>query len=213
MIIAVEGIDGAGKNTLVEAVTAALGAQSLAFPRYEVSLHAQLARDALAGRMGDLVGSAHGMATLFALDRHGAKPLLDAFVGAPDKLIVLDRYVASNAAYTAARTGSDSAFGWVEELEFGRLGLPRPDLHVLVDTSPAEAKERVRKRAAHDASREPDRYERDAALQVATFAAYERLSASGWAGRWLRSAQPDAIIQAVEDLRLRSRNDPQNPRR
>lgn len=198
MIIAVEGIDGAGKNTLVTAVREHLGADALAFPRYGVSVHADLAHDALHGRMGDLTDSAYGMATLFALDRAGAKELLDAYSGAPDKILILDRYVASNAAYTAARTGDPQAVEWVRALEFDRLGLPVPDLQVLVDTAPAVAGRRAARREEEDAARSRDRYERNARLQEGTFAAYGSLAASGWVSRWVRATEPGTIIQAVE---------------
>ena len=57
MIIAFEGVDGAGKNTLVSAVEAELLAREIpvarvGFPRYEQSVHAQLAQAALYGQMG-----------------------------------------------------------------------------------------------------------------------------------------------------------------
>lgn len=201
MIVAVEGIDGAGKNTLVNAIKAELGADTLSFPRYTESIHAQLAQEALHGRMGDLVDSAHGMATLFALDRAGAKPLLDAYARAPERVLILDRYVASNAAYTAARTGDDASLTWVHDLEFGRLALPRPDVQVLVDTPPAQARGRMERREETDAARLRDRYERDAQLQQDTFTAYERLAESNWAGRWVRSTDPATIIHTVEELR------------
>lgn len=200
MIVAVEGIDGAGKNTLVTAVKERFGAQTLAFPRYEESIHAQLAHDALHGRMGDLTDSAFGMATMFALDRHGTKQLLDGFAGAPDRIIILDRYVASNAAYTSARTGDPAAVKWVYELEFAKLALPKPDLQVLVDTTPDVARERAEAREEQDATRGRDRYERDAALQAATFEAYAELARQSWASQWLRTSDPAVIMQAVSEL-------------
>lgn len=54
MIIAIEGIDGAGKNTLVHKLRDALDipVEVLSFPRYADSIHAQLAQEALYGRMG-----------------------------------------------------------------------------------------------------------------------------------------------------------------
>ena len=60
MIIAIEGIDGAGKNTLVHKLRDALDipVEVLSFPRYADSIHAQLAQEALYGRMGDLTSSA-----------------------------------------------------------------------------------------------------------------------------------------------------------
>lgn len=200
MIVAVEGIDGAGKHTLVAAVKERFGAETLAFPRYDESVHAQLASDALHGRMGDLVDSAFGMATLFALDRHGAKQLLDGFAGATDKIIVLDRYVASNAAYTRARTGDPAAVRWVHDLEFDKLQLPQPDLQVLVDTPPDVARGRAAAREERDASRTRDRYERDEALQVATFEAYAELAEANWASRWIRASDPAVIMQAMSEL-------------
>lgn len=135
MLVSIEGIDGAGKNTLVNRIKGELSVEVdvLGFPRYEESVHAQLAQEALYGRMGDLTDSAYAMATLFALDRFGAKDcLLEAQEG--KDLLILDRYVASNAAYSAARLGTDEVVDWVYDLEFSRLGLPKPSLQIFLDT-------------------------------------------------------------------------------
>ncbi|OFP34160.1 dTMP kinase [Corynebacterium sp. HMSC071B10] len=199
MIIAVEGIDGAGKRTIVQAIQREYGARTLAFPRYEESIHAQLAQQALHGKMGDLTDSIYGMATMFALDRYGAKAQIAEY--AETGVLVLDRYVASNAAYSWARSGEKAIVDWVAELEFGQLGLPVPDLQVLVDTPPAVAQERAVKRAAADEARARDRYERDASLQQATYEAYVALAAQGWASRWLRTTDAGTIMQAVEAVR------------
>lgn len=196
MIITVEGIDGAGKNTLVRALQKMTGAKALVFPRYGESLHAQLAADALYGRMGDLTDSAYAMATLFALDRHGALETLNRYVDSSD-LLILDRYVASNAAYSFARTGEESILDWIHDLEFGRLGLPKPDLQVLLDTPPDTASQRARTRAAADSSRERDRYERDGGLQERTYDAYRRLATENWAGQWLITSDAADILEHI----------------
>lgn len=207
MIIALEGIDGAGKHTLVQKLIRELvaadgidSAATISFPRYDESLHAQLAADALHGELGDLVDSAHGMAVMFALDRYGAKEELGLWAASISDVLLLDRYVASNAAYTSARTGRIDDRAWVAELEFDRLGLPRPDLQVLVDTAPETARERAAKRESLDASRTRDRYERDTSLQDATFAAYEDMARTSWEGRWIRATEAAPIIQAVKAL-------------
>ncbi|APT88413.1 thymidylate kinase [Corynebacterium frankenforstense DSM 45800] len=217
MLIAVEGLDGAGKNTLVRGLVEATGADVLAFPRYGESVHAQLAAEALHGRMGDLTDSAYAMATLFALDRHGALDRLRAASGHPAAgtaptataagtapaataaggVLICDRYVASNAAYSWARTGDEAVVDWVEDLEFSRLGLPRPDLTVLLDTDPATAAERARGREAADASRTRDRYERDSGLQERTWQAYLRLADRRWGGPWLVTSDPAKILAAA----------------
>ena len=109
MLISIEGIDGAGKNTVTQRLCEELdcAVEVLSFPRYEDSIHAQLAQQALYGNMGDLTDSAYGMATLFALDRLGAKEQLIAAAEDTSSLLILDRYVASNAAYSAARVGEE----------------------------------------------------------------------------------------------------------
>lgn len=201
MIIAIEGIDGAGKNTLVQHLREELDIPVgvLAFPRYEESIHAQLAQEALYGRMGDLTSSAYAMATLFALDRHGAKEQLLAATDSPE-LLILDRYVASNAAYSAARLADDSVMDWVFDLEFGRLGLPKPQLQIYLATDVEVAADRASSRSEQDASREKDEYEKDGNLQAATAAAYGRLAESNWAGQWIATADKGIIIDNVRKL-------------
>jgi dTMP kinase len=146
-LIVIEGLDGAGKRTLTDRLTAALTAQGarvarLAFPRYDADVHAELVRDALYGRLGDLSDSVHGMALLFALDRRAAVPELRAALREHDVLLV-DRYVASNAAYGAARLHQDAGGGfvdWVRALEIDRFGLPVPDRQLLLAVPPAVAR-------------------------------------------------------------------------
>ncbi|MCK7637703.1 dTMP kinase [Corynebacterium pygosceleis] len=200
MIVSIEGIDGAGKNTLVTELRKRTGAEALCFPRYDVSRPAQLAARALHGDMGDLTDSIHGMATLFALDRYGAAAVLDRYRGSGD-LLLLDRYVASNAAYSAARAGDLSLCGWVADLEFGELGLPVPDLQVLLDTPVDVAASRAESREASDSSRTRDRYESDRGLQERTLDTYRRLAAESWCGPWLSVDAGDtaAAARAVVD--------------
>ena len=202
MLISIEGIDGAGKNTVTQRLREELDCpvEVLSFPRYEDYIHAQLAQQALYGNMGDLTDSAYGMATLFALDRLGAKEQLSAAAEDTTFLLILDRYVASNAAYSAARVGEDAVVQWIYDLEFERFGLPIPQLQVFLDTDVSVAGQRAVTRAAEDGTRSRDRYERDAGLQARTAAAYRRLAEQEWAGRWIATADADMIIQSVKDL-------------
>lgn len=115
MLIAVEGVDGAGKRTLTVRLRAAFQAVgksvvTLAFPRYGRSVTADIAAEALHGQHGDLASSAYAMATLFALDRAGAAAEIAELRRNYD-VVILDRYVASNAAYSAARLREDAG-GW-----------------------------------------------------------------------------------------------------
>lgn len=191
MLIVIEGLDGAGKRTLTEGLRTALEADgktvtTLAFPRYGRSVHADLAAEALHGEHGDLTDSVYAMATLFALDRAGAADVIRGLTDSHDVLI-LDRYVASNAAYSAARLhqrGDGEVVAWVRDLEFGRFGLPVPDCQVLLDVPVELAAQRAIGRAAADTGRARDAYERDGGLQQRTGAVYAELAAAGWGGPW-----------------------------
>lgn len=191
VLVSVEGLDGAGKRTLISGLAAALDARglrvdSLAFPRYGRSVHADLAAEALHGAHGDLAASVHAMALLFALDRAGAADDLAKSLADHD-VVLLDRYVASNAAYNAARLGQ-SADGemtrWVGELEFGRFELPVPTVQLLLDVPVEVAAGRARRRAELDTARELDAYERDGGLQERTAAVYRDLARRDWYGTW-----------------------------
>lgn len=192
MLIAIEGVDGAGKNTLAKGLRAAFNADgksvvTLGFPRYGQSVTADIAAEALHGEHGDLVSSAYAMATLFALDRAGAADEIGTLLDSHD-VVILDRYVASNAAYSAARLhqrADGEVVEWVRRLEFERLGLPRPDWQLLLDVPVELADARARGRADADASRARDVYERDGGLQQRTSDAYAALAAAQWGGRWL----------------------------
>lgn len=192
MLIAIEGVDGAGKRTLAQRLSTALQAAgrsvaTLAFPRYGQSVAADVAAEALHGQHGDLASSVYAMAMLFALDRAGAAGQIRELCGDHD-VVILDRYVASNAAYSAARLHQDAdgeVVGWVHQIEYHRLQLPAPDWQVLLGVSTELAGQRARRRAAEDASRLRDTYERDDELQQRTGALYAGLAAAGWGGRWL----------------------------
>jgi dTMP kinase len=192
VLIAIEGVDGAGKRTLTDGLRDSLEADgksvaTLAFPRYGQSVTADVAAEALHGRHGDLASSVYAMAMLFALDRAGGADQIRDLCRDHD-VVILDRYVASNAAYSAARLrqpADGEAAGWVRDIEYGRLQLPAPDWQVLLGVSAELADQRARHRASVDASRERDAYERDAGLQQRTGAVYAGLAAASWGGRWL----------------------------
>lgn len=208
MLIVIEGLDGAGKRTLTEGMRTALEADgktvtTLAFPRYGASVHADLAAEALHGEHGDLTDSVYAMATLFALDRAGARDEIGNLAATHD-VVILDRYVASNAAYSAARLrqGIDGeVVDWVYGLEFGRFGLPKPDYQLLLDVSVELADERARRRAAQEVDRARDAYERDRELQQRTARAYAGLAAANWAGDWVVVA-PDSDPAVLAELLL-----------
>lgn len=203
MLIVIEGVDGAGKRTLTSGLRAAFEAAgksvtSLAFPRYGNSITADLAAEALHGDHGDLADSVSAMAVLFALDRAAARDEIATLTTRYD-IVILDRYVASNAAYSAARLhqGADGeVVEWVRGLEYGRLELPRPDWQILLAVPTELAAGRAEHRARQEADRAKDAYERDDGLQQRTSEVYAALAAADWCGAW-KVAGPDVDPAAL----------------
>ena len=116
-------------------------------------------------------------------------------------MVILDRYVASNAAYSAARLHQDAdgeVVAWVRDLEYGRLRLPAPDWQVLLDVPAELAAERAEHRAQHRADRAKDAYERDDGLQRRTGEVY-----AGPGGR--------GLVRAVAGRRARTSTRPPWP--
>jgi dTMP kinase len=190
-LVAIEGLDGAGKRTLVDGLAEALrsaGARvgRAAFPRYDTDVYGALVSDALHGRLGDAGESVHGMAVLFALDRRAAAAELRAALAGVDVLLV-DRYLASNAAYGAARLGQagDGEFvAWVRALELDRFDIPAPDRQLLLRVPREVAAARAAHRESVDAARSRDRYESDDELQRRCGVLYDELADGDWVSPW-----------------------------
>jgi dTMP kinase len=217
VLIAIEGVDGAGKRTLTEGLSkvfhaAGMSVATMAFPRYGQSVTADIASEALRGEHGDLASSVYAMAMLFALDRAGAVADIER-LGHNHDVMILDRYVASNAAYSAARLHQDAAgevVAWVHRLEYQRLGMPAPDWQVLLAVSAELAGQRARRRAQSEPGRARDSYERDDELQQRTGAVYAGLAAAGWGGRWL-VVDPDVDPGRLAATLIGSESAPEGP--
>jgi dTMP kinase len=185
MLITVEGLDGAGKTTLVQGLARALGATALREPGGEP----------LAERIRDLVKAhafdAHAEALLFA----AARAQLVATELAPrlarGETLVLDRFVDSSLAYQGAGRGLG-----VETVRAMNAFAPVPDRTLLLRIDPAAGLERVGGRGASD------RFE-DLELLRRVAGAYDELAAAEPA-RWVvldaAGAPADLLRQALAAL-------------
>lgn len=147
--IAVEGIDGTGKSVQTSLLKKALEERGLkvgelSFPDYESFFGKQIGRylSAQDGVRADTVDQ-KSMALWFALDRWDTFRRFDP---AGLDVVLINRYVLSNAVYQSIREidlGKEDLLAFCDELEFGVLGIPRPDLQIILDVSPASASENV----------------------------------------------------------------------
>ncbi len=197
MILAIEGIDGAGKGTLARALVAraevaGLAVAQLSFPRYEETRFARLIARYLNGCYGALDDVPPRFAALlYAGDRMETRDRLLALEAASD-LVILDRYVASNLAYNAAKldAGARGAFvDWLLEVEFEIFELPRPTLTCLLATPPEVADRLVAEKAARSyTGKTRDLHEADRGYMARVAEVYEGLAAAGRDSPWFRCA-------------------------
>jgi dTMP kinase len=144
--IVLEGIDGSGKRTQLDLLTAALSARHLpheriSFPRYD-GFFGNLVARFLNGEFGtnDDV-DAHLSSLLYAGDRLEAKARMEAILAA-GKILVADRYVASNLAHQGARVPSEQReefLKWLPKLEYEIYGLPKEDAVIYLRVPATEA--------------------------------------------------------------------------
>jgi dTMP kinase len=154
-LIAVEGIDGSGKRTqvgLLEKALIAMGhsVYSTGFPQYD-SWFGKMVGQFLNGDFGALeTVDAHFTALLYAGDRFEAKSHLESALS-QGKIVLADRYIASNLAHQTARAhaANRKAFvTWIEHLEYNIYDLPRESLVLYLRVPPRQAQLMVRRKSA-----------------------------------------------------------------
>jgi dTMP kinase len=193
VLIALEGVDGAGKATQLRLVAeqlraAGLSTEVISFPRYQQGVFGGSVAQFLNGDLGDPAAVPPQFpALLFACDRleHRGE-LLDLLERAD--IVIADRYVASNAAYQAARLSGadrDAFLDWLLRVEYEVFDLPRPELQVYLRVAVATARHLVAmKEARAYTEKRYDVFENDPSLQAAVAESYEDFVARGVGGQW-----------------------------
>lgn len=170
--IVIEGIDGSGKTEQLRRLSARLKrtgrrVSTVHFPRHGKP-SAYFVDRYLNGAYGsaDKVGP-YRTSLFYALDRFEASEKIHAWLKRGD-IVLADRYTISNMGHQGSKIPKRSErlkfFAWLHNLEYGILGIPKPD-RVVVCNMPAKiaygliAKKRRRgyikngKRDVHEADR------------------------------------------------------------
>ena len=205
-LIVFEGTDGSGKSTQFELLAKRLeagqiGFQRLRFPQYEEPSSA-LIRMYLGGAFGDdpEAVNAYAASTFYAVDRYASYQCVwkDYYQGGG--LVVSDRYTTSNAVHQGSKVPEGERadfFRWLYDLEYDRMGLPRPDLVVLLDM-PVELSEQLMRKREQSTGTHADIHERDEDyLKKCRDVALHAAKYYGW--RTVSCAK-DGAIRGVEDI-------------
>lgn len=148
-LIVIEGVDASGKETQTALLYEALKERGIkvrriTFPDYE-SPSSALVKMYLGGDFGTDPGSVNPYAAslMYALDRYASYKTKWGGWLEEGGWIVADRYVTSNVIYQAAKLGAPEEkrdfILWLEDIEYGKLGLPRPDRVLFLNMEPEAA--------------------------------------------------------------------------
>ena len=206
-LIVFEGTDGSGKSTQFRALCGRAAQsgrsfQKLVFPQYSEPSSA-LIRMYLGGEFGSHPEDVNPYAAsaFYAVDRYASLKKVWGEFYQSGGLVLTDRYTTSNAVHQASKLpeGERQAFlDWLFDLEYGRMGLPAPDLVLYLDL-PTEVSEKMLRHREQATATAADIHEQDGAyLRRCREGAREIARDLGWSV--IDCAAGDAP-RTVEDIR------------
>ncbi len=157
-LIVLEGLDGSGKGTQTDLLIGALRergkkVKKIDFPHYG-SEGAALVELYLNGGLGGspFDTNAYAASMFYAADRYVSyRREWGADYADPDTVIVANRYTTANAYHQLSKL-REPCYGtfldWLWDFEYGKLGLPKPDLVLLLDMPATLSEKMVEHRGA-----------------------------------------------------------------
>lgn len=204
-LIVLEGSDGSGKETQATLLTAhrerdGRPARMVTFPNYAGEACAPV-RMYLAGRFGTHPSdvNAYVASTFYAVDRFASYREDWGVFYESGGTIIADRYVTSNMVHQMTKLDDPAEcerfLTWLDDLEYTKFGLPRPDAVILLDLPLAVTESLI---AAREGQHGGDIHERDKVYLRRCQAAYDVLERRyGW--QRVRCAE-DGRLRPIEDI-------------
>lgn len=144
-LIAVEGLDGSGKGTQAELLYKRLVQNNIktcmvSFPDYE-SPSSSLVNMYLKGEFGKQPQDVNGYAAsaFFAVDRYASFKTKWKKNYDNGEIILCNRYTTSNLFHQMVKLPKkewDGFIEWLNDFEYEKLGLPKPDVVIYLDMDP-----------------------------------------------------------------------------
>ena len=204
-LIVIEGTDGSGKSTQFRLLTQRLeregrAFQQLEFPQYSEPSSA-LIRMYLGGEFGDKPSdvNAYAASAFYAVDRYASYKKVWGKWYEDGGLVLSGRYTTSNAVHQASKEPEEKRadfLKWLYDFEYGKLGLPCPDLTIYLDV-PTDYTEKMMRRREADTHTSADIHEKD----------MEYLATCRRAGRAAAAFYGWTVIECVRDGQMRTIED------
>ena len=152
-LIVIDGTDGSGKATQTTLLVKRLKkdgykVKTIDFPRYYKNFFGQLIGECLSGSCGDFIKTdPHIASVLYAADRFESAKEIKQWL-ALGGVVIADRYVSSNQIHQGSKIADPKQRGeflrWLDKMEYGIFGSPKPDLIVFLDV-PIQISQRLLK--------------------------------------------------------------------
>ena len=188
-LIVFEGLDGSGKTTHTGLITKKLtemgnDAKFISFPDYNEP-SSTLVKMYLAGEFGKSADSvpAYAASTFYSVDRFAS---FNKFWGNDynaGKLFIADRYTTSNIIHQMTKLPPNQwnlYIDWIEDFEYKKIGLPKPDAVFYLDLDPAVSQALLSHRYRNDETKK-DIHESDLSyLNSCRETAFYAIKKLGW---------------------------------
>ena len=161
-LVVIDGLDGSGKATQTGLLFETLLSQGrqvkrLSFPDYRQPSSA-LVKMYLSGEFGGdpSAVNAYAASSFYAVDRYASYLKFWKEDYERGGLFLADRYTTSNAIYQMVKSGREdwnNYLDWLQDYEYGKLGLPRPDCVLYLDMPTEISQKLMSKRYQGDESK------------------------------------------------------------
>lgn len=141
-LIVIDGLDGSGKSTQFEIVSDKLEkmgytVKAITFPDYSEPSSA-LVKMYLSGEFSETAGgvNAYAASSFYAVDRYASYKRFWESNYQNGDIILASRYTTSNAIHQMSKLDNrewDNYLNWLEEYEYTKLGLPKPNKVIFLD--------------------------------------------------------------------------------
>lgn len=168
-LMVIDGLDGCGKSTQLNLLDEYLhhkgtAYKQISFPDYEQPSSA-LVKMYLGGELGGSAAAvnAYAASSFYAVDRYASYTRFWRADYESDTPIVAARYVTSNAIHQMTKLPQeewDAFLDWLEDYEYNKLGLPKPNAVVFLDM-PIEVSQRLMEQRYNGDNEKKDIHERD----------------------------------------------------
>ena len=141
-LIVIDGLDGSGKSTQFEIVSDKLEkmgytVKAITFPDYSEP-SSTLVKMYLSGEFSETAGgvNAYAASSFYAVDRYASYKRFWESNYQNGDIILASRYTTSNAIHQMSKLDNgewDNYLNWLEEYEYTKLGLPKPNKVIFLD--------------------------------------------------------------------------------